>query len=141
MVTIHNKQIKFSNEFTIKIIDFGLAEVFTAKQRTGKISFYCTKFVGKTAYKSPSVFARKRAFDARAADIWSLGVVLFMMIVGGSPYQRPTKSDVSFRHVISGKITQLLKEWGRDHFVTPCILDLMTRIFKKEKVPTAWPLV
>merc|ERR1712113_899050 len=65
MVTIHNKQIKFSNEFTIKIIDFGLAEVFTSKSRTGKMSFRCTKFVGKTAYKSPSVFARKKAFDQK----------------------------------------------------------------------------
>ena len=65
----------------VKIIDFGLAKRcpngrFTNKQR-----------VGKTSYMAPEVFARKK-YDPRAADIWSLGVMLFMMLIGYDPRTR-----------------------------------------------------
>lgn len=41
-----------------------------------------------TAYKAPKVYGKKRIFDARSADIWSLGVVLFMLTVGAPPFSR-----------------------------------------------------
>merc|ERR1712228_790212 len=81
--------------------------------------FRCRKFVGKTAYRAPRVYAKQRAFDARAADCWSLGVVLFMMIIGGSPYQRPDKHDSTFPYIINEEIPLLLEQWNRSQFVTP----------------------
>jgi len=133
MVDDTSNQIVFCDDFTVKLIDFGLAEVFTSRNKDNKISFKCNKYVGKTAYKAPRVYSKKKPFDARAADCWSMGVVLFMMIIGGSPYQRPTKSDATFSYIISGAINQLLDQWDRTAFVTPVILDLMERIFQRQK--------
>ena len=55
----------------------------------------CTKFVGKTAYESPEV-AHELKFNASKNDIYSLGVVLFMMTFGVAPYNKPSSSDSSF---------------------------------------------
>jgi len=132
-VNEETKQITFCNDFEIKLIDFGLAEVFESKHKNEAIEFRCRKFVGKTAYKAPRVYAKTRPFDARAADCWSLGVVLFMMIIGGSPYQRPDKNDATFPYIINEEIMLLLEQWNRSQFITPTIVDLMQRIFKREK--------
>ena len=59
---------------TLKFVDFGLAEFFEPDDE-----FLCDKFVGKKTYKAPEVYAAKDRFDARKADIWCLGVVLFVM--------------------------------------------------------------
>ena len=97
MVNEQTNEILFCDDFQIKLIDFGLAEgtfihiplsilcvcvcsVFTSKDKQSPVEFRCRKFVGKTAYKAPRVYAKQRPFDARAADCWSLGVVLFMMV-------------------------------------------------------------
>jgi len=139
MVNESSNQITFCDDFKIKLIDFGLSEVFISPSaavdadKAKAVSFRCKKYVGKTAYKAPRVFAKQRAFDARAADVWSLGVILFMMIVGGSPYQKPDKTDATFAYIMNDEIELLLEQWGRSQFVTPVIVDLMARIFKKEK--------
>ena len=117
MVTINSdtNKVNFRDDFTIKVcayngcsvcvsmalchgqmVDFGLAEAFTSRDSSGDIDFRCKKYVGKTQYKSPKVYAKKEVFDARSADCWSLGVVLFMMVcvhrlicwlIGRCPFQ------------------------------------------------------
>ena len=67
------------NGLQIKFCDFGLSEKFQAN------NFDCTKYVGKSRYKSPELWTKKLTFDARANDIWSLGIALFMMILGAPP--------------------------------------------------------
>lgn len=135
MVTIQEEtgKVLFSGDFVIKLIDFGLAEVFTSRNSNNDIDFQCTKFVGKTAYKTPTIYARRRPFDARSADCWSLGVVLFTMLTGGAPYKKPSKKDVTFRYIVRGKIMDLLKCWNRTQYVTLSMVNLMDGIFQKEK--------
>lgn len=41
-----------------------------------------------SGYKAPKVYGKKKVFDARSADIWSLGIVLFMMTIGAPPFKR-----------------------------------------------------
>lgn len=132
LIDKESDKIIFADDFQIKLVDFGLSEVFTSIKKNGKTDFRSKKYVGKTAYKAPKVFAKKKIFDARAADCWSLGVVLFMMIIGGAPYKKPNKYDTTFQYIINGKIIQLLKEWNRIHFVTPKIVDLLLRILSIE---------
>eukprot|EP00484_Ammonia_sp_Unknown_P008553 CAMPEP_0197074932 /NCGR_PEP_ID=MMETSP1384-20130603/211356_1 /TAXON_ID=29189 /ORGANISM="Ammonia sp." /LENGTH=409 /DNA_ID=CAMNT_0042513773 /DNA_START=23 /DNA_END=1252 /DNA_ORIENTATION=- len=126
------QRFHFADGFVIKIVDFGLAEVFTKTRPNGEFDFSSTKYVGKTVYKSPEVYAKKRAFDARSADCWSLGACLFMMLVGGSPYNKPSKNDAAFSYLISGEIVDLLAAWNRIDRVTAKSADLLIRIFRKE---------
>ena len=46
----------------------------------GNTDFNSRKYVGKTIYKAPEVYAKREIFDARLADCWSLGVAMFCMV-------------------------------------------------------------
>merc|ERR1719242_1677175 len=122
-----HQQVLFSHNFQIKFCDFGLATAF------GNKDFRCNKYVGKTAYKAPKVYGKKKIFDARAADIWSLGVVLFMMTIGAPPFARPSRKEYGYQMVMSGNLVQLLQGWNRLHYVTDPMLDLLARMLRKEE--------
>jgi len=109
----------------IKIIDFGVAKLY----ENGK--FEANKPVGKTGYMAPEVYNKKK-YDPRAADIWSIGVMLFMMLIGAPPYQIPQRSNPAFNFIVKGRLGDVLKHWKRLGCVTEDALDLMNRIFKYE---------
>jgi len=106
--------VRLSRKMQIKICDFGLAEYFDPDTNP---SFECTKFVGKTHYKSPKVYAKREPFDARKADIWSLGVSCFMMMAGAPPYKLPTAHDEHYPLVEQHDVMAILRRWGRAHYV------------------------
>jgi Serine/threonine protein kinase len=86
----------------VKVLDFGLAkqtieafekeEVDSEAVTRGANSTIPGMIMGTVAYMSPEQ-ARGRKTDART-DIWSLGVVLYEMITGRTPFAGETKSDL-----------------------------------------------
>ncbi len=42
-------------------------------------------FCGSAAYASPEILER-RTHDARSADVWALGIVFFIVLVGSMPF-------------------------------------------------------
>jgi 5'-AMP-activated protein kinase catalytic alpha subunit len=61
----------------IKIIDFG----FSASSRIN-----LNNFCGTPAYMSPEL-VRKVAYNGAKADIWALGVILYLMLIGVFPFR------------------------------------------------------
>lgn len=55
--------------------------------------------LGSPAYMSPEHVRSARAVDPRA-DIWSLGVILYQLLVGSLPFAGATITDVIFRVMI-----------------------------------------
>eukprot|EP01083_Nonionella_stella_P242420 845629_1 len=100
----------------IKVIDFGLTEAFNTMQNK---NYICNKHVGKRAYQCPQI-NKNKLFHANKADIWSLSVCLWMMIIGAAPYREPNDNDDSFKQIKKGKtgIIALLSHWNRLHYVT-----------------------
>ena len=73
-----------------KLCDFGLAELFPSNR------FESSKFCGKIAYQCPEML-RREEFDARCADVWCIGVCLFMMTVGTAPWRSASDCDEHFK--------------------------------------------
>jgi eukaryotic-like serine/threonine-protein kinase len=81
----------------VKVIDFGLAKLTDAARESrsspdGELSTIPGSLLGTVGYMSPEQ-ARGEEVDART-DLWSLGVILFEMIVGHRPFQGETDSHV-----------------------------------------------
>jgi len=115
---------KFKSHGQINFIDFGLA-----KSYAGKKSFDgCTKYVGKQSYQAPEVYF-KIPFNAMKADVWSLGVVLFMLVLGVCPYQTPTNKDPMFVTVHSGHIMEWAKHTNKTKYLSKSLIGLFSHIF------------
>jgi serine/threonine protein kinase len=75
---------------------------------------------------APEVYAKQK-YDARLADVWSLGVMLFIILTGKQPYKHPT--DREFRCLTNGQVGRLLRQFNRLCWITPHAYDLLTKIF------------
>ena len=71
------------------VIDFGLAKVLRTEPASANMLTREGEFLGTPCYTSPEqIELTSDAIDARA-DVYSLGVVLFELIVGEPPHERP----------------------------------------------------
>jgi serine/threonine protein kinase len=78
-------------KFNLKITDFGLSKVFESDADT----IMKTTYVGTRGYQAPELLLNKR-YDL-ACDIFSAGVVLFILLTGYPPFEQASKNDRWFR--------------------------------------------
>lgn len=74
--------------------DFGFSNTFTE-------GMYLTTFCGSPPYAAPEVF-QGLEYDGTKADIWSLGVLVYVLVCGALPFDGATLHDLR-SVVISGK--------------------------------------
>eukprot|EP01084_Bolivina_argentea_P229812 387785_1 len=131
----HTK-IKFLlNTLQISLCDFGLAHYFENCNSDKNNGFITDKYCGKINYQCPEINLKKN-FDARSNDIFCLGVCLFMLTLGVSPWKQAVNSDNSFIYIINGHIKEILKGWNRIHYVDDSWIDLIRSIFRYENKRT-----
>lgn len=78
----------------IKLVDFGIAKAQNSTTDTFVTS--SGAIIGTPAYMSPEQMKSSTAIDART-DIWSLGVVLYELIAGTTPYLAASPGEVFAR--------------------------------------------
>jgi testis-specific serine kinase len=76
------ENILISRRMNIKIADFGFARSCVTDD--GKLMMSRT-FCGSAAYAAPEV-VDGRPYDPMSADVWSLGVILFILLNGSMPF-------------------------------------------------------
>ncbi|GJN14915.1 hypothetical protein PR202_gb01792 [Eleusine coracana subsp. coracana] len=65
----------------LKVSDFGLSAVADQSHTDGLLHTFC----GTPSYVAPEVLAR-RGYDGAKADIWSCGIILFVLMAGYLPF-------------------------------------------------------
>lgn len=103
---------------TLKLIDFGLSCRFSPREFKG------TK-AGTPYYVSPQVLAGK--YD-KACDVWSCGVMMYVMLCGYPPFYGENDTDVLAR-VKLGTYTFVQQDW-KD--VSTDATELITKLLKKD---------
>eukprot|EP00586_Coscinodiscus_wailesii_P015150 CAMPEP_0172508528 /NCGR_PEP_ID=MMETSP1066-20121228/212730_1 /TAXON_ID=671091 /ORGANISM="Coscinodiscus wailesii, Strain CCMP2513" /LENGTH=410 /DNA_ID=CAMNT_0013286539 /DNA_START=168 /DNA_END=1400 /DNA_ORIENTATION=- len=67
---------------------------------------------GKWSYMSPEIMKNEEPFDGYAVDMWAAGVILFVMLTGFPPWDRPCRTDDRFRYMTGGLLVELLTQWN-----------------------------
>jgi serine/threonine protein kinase len=81
---------------------------------------------GKWHYMSPEIHSNSTPFDGYAVDMWAAGVILFLMLTGFPPWDRPSPSDERFKYMSAGYLVQMLTEW--EIGLSPDAMDLLQRM-------------
>jgi serine/threonine protein kinase len=85
--------IKVTPDGKIKVLDFGLAKVFTGCEDKYKTTFTQTgRILGTPAYMSPEQ-ARGKSTDY-STDMWSFGCLMYQMLTGRLPFEGETATDI-----------------------------------------------
>ncbi|CEP64196.1 serine/threonine protein kinase CHK1 LALA0_S10e04676g [Lachancea lanzarotensis] len=93
----------------LKLADFGLASRFRRKDGTKRV---CSDRRGTLPYMAPEI-VYSRGYYADMTDIWSCGILLFVLLVGETPWSLPSEDDDDFKEfwVNSGKLA--CGRWAR----------------------------
>ncbi|XP_050663541.1 uncharacterized protein LOC126964466 isoform X2 [Leptidea sinapis] len=86
------ENLLLDKDMNIKLADFGFSNEYTAGS---PLSTWC----GSPPYAAPELF-QGRHYDGPKADIWSLGVVLYVLVCGALPFDGSTLSEL--RTVVLG---------------------------------------
>lgn len=110
-----------------KIIDFGLAIGIPVDANGMTCSLPPTGAVGKIFYMPPEIYRNQIPFNGFSADIWSTGVMLFIMVTGAPPFERPDDADPRFQMIAKGRLSDMLDSWGMSH-ISANVRDLLSRM-------------
>eukprot|EP01083_Nonionella_stella_P066543 175289_1 len=126
------ENLLLDGNMNLKTIDFGLAiggsdSAFSQ----GRWRVRGQGRVGKIAYMAPEVFSN-REYDARMADIWSCGVIFFILMVGCPPYEIPVAEDKRFTFIINNEVRRLLRHWQLLDQFSDSAIDLLQRMLLVE---------
>eukprot|EP01084_Bolivina_argentea_P054452 99852_1 len=117
-VTDNNGKVKVNPAISIKLADFGVAELFkpdrSRRNLKGYSPFCCLKqnlTLDNESFLAPQI-CKDELYDARSADIWSYGMVLFECFTGKKLYngtdvwkllsQADTESVIAHSHLKNG---------------------------------------
>jgi serine/threonine protein kinase len=86
--------ILVNDKMEIKITDFGLSTYNDHETPT---------YAGTYPFMAPEV-TNRATYDGFAADVFSLGVLLFVMVAGTFPFQRATVNDKIYKLLTKGTL-------------------------------------
>mmetsp|Transcript_7925 Transcript_7925/g.12029 ORF Transcript_7925/g.12029 Transcript_7925/m.12029 type:complete len:427 (+) Transcript_7925:43-1323(+) len=84
----------------VVLTDFGLAD-FLHDPKTGQLQVFDT-YCGSPAYAAPSLVAKK-PYQGTAIDIWSLGIVLYVLMEGKFPFASNQRGEL-FESILSARV-------------------------------------
>jgi len=122
---IAHKDVKLENICIDKhgkpiLIDFGFCEFSTPDQKS-------TRWDGTPEYASPEVLLNL-PFDTQKADVYSLGVVLFILLTGLFPFELKKRCRI----LQSGGKPKV--DWTKDYYppLSESVKDLLTKMLECE---------
>jgi len=121
-----NLLIQNVDGLTVKIGDFGLSKDFSGADAM-------TTCCGSPSYVAPEVL--QQGTYNNSCDIWSLGVILFVLLSGFLPFFGETQEEL-FDKILTGSYSFSNKVWDD---ISPAAKDLITQMLtlNEEDRPTA----
>ena len=114
------------NKITPKVLDFGACLFPTIAERSAK---EVRMLIGTPHYMAPEQIVSKQDVDARS-DVWALGVILYELLVGETPFEAETANAVL--QLVKTRDVPPLRERAKD---APFDLEaLIARCTKRDRL-------
>ncbi|PVI07747.1 serine/threonine-protein kinase-like protein chk1 [Periconia macrospinosa] len=116
----------------LKLADFGLAALF---KKDGK-SRLCNTICGSPPYIAPEVVNGRKSkrndlldngYMPNICDIWSCGVVLFVLMVGNTPWDEPTMNSWEYKEYVDTDGRSSDELWAK---IPPDLYSLLRGMLK-----------
>jgi serine/threonine protein kinase len=106
------ENLMLTRDGVCKIIDFGMCLRFPMDAHGNFCAISQVPPCGKKAYLPPEIYMQSPAtFDGSAADVWSLGTILCMMLIGGPIFSVPAIICKLYRRFFQGEFRAMLEKW------------------------------
>ena len=109
----------------LKLADFGLASQFRRKDGSLRIS---TDQRGSPPYMAPEIL-HSTEYLAYLTDIWSIGILIFVLLTGEIPWEFPVLEDEKFDYFIRNDGNINLGPWAKVDFTH---LNLLRKILQPD---------
>jgi len=110
------ENLLLDGESKLKISDFGLSNVIQTPQQMLKT--HC----GSEKYAAPEVMQSTDPYLGPPVDVWSTGVILYIMVGGAFPFVEATENCDLYKSLAEGRFQ------FPSHF-SPELIDLLTKMF------------
>ncbi|MFT3775254.1 MAG: serine/threonine-protein kinase [Minicystis sp.] len=120
---------------SLKVLDFGLSKALAPPPGADELTVTNT-VIGSPAYMSPEQIRSARSVDPRS-DVWSLGVVLYLLVTGRLPFQSANASDMVALVVRGTPAPPSQLRPGLPHALDGVILRCLEKI--RPAASRAWP--
>jgi len=120
------ENLLLDDQFTLKIADFGFSNIVCSAH---KLMF---TECGTPGYMAPEMIRNVKGYDAMKADIWACGVILFIMLAGFPPFQKPDSSDWWFNKLMNGKHALFWQAHSRSAYFSDQTKDFINKILNPD---------
>jgi len=119
------ENLLLDDQFTLKLADFGFSNVVCAAH---KLMF---TECGTPGYMAPEV-TKKGGYDGAKSDIWACGVILFIMLAGFPPFQKPSLNDWWFNKIANNKHALFWQAHSRSAYFSDQTKDFINKILNPD---------
>lgn len=116
------ENILLDEQLSIKVADFG----FSQYKHVNKLKSY----KGTMTYMAPEI-KEGIVYDGKQTDVFSIGVILFIIVMGIFPFKEAKKDEYFFALLHNKKYDKYWKKVGGEN-LSHDFKDLMTKIFSYE---------
>jgi serine/threonine protein kinase len=85
--------VRWGGRTIVKLLDFGLAKLLDPQEGDPTLITRAGIVLGTPAYMSPEQAAGRKEIDGRA-DLYSVGVIMFELVTGQSPFFAPNPNEL-----------------------------------------------
>jgi len=91
---LKTENIMMTKDWTLKIADFGYSTLKMGKDNNNLLD----SFLGTLSYAAPEILAKK-LYYGETADVFSSGVILFVLVTGKLPFSKAVINDDDYREI------------------------------------------
>lgn len=120
------ENILLDENYNLKIADFGFSAHLDGQDGTG----FLKSSLGTEGYMAPEI-NEKKIYLGSSVDIFSAGIILFIMFTGHPPFHKAIDSDPYYKLIITDRNSTFWEAHSRNkekNFFSPDFINLMNSI-------------